>query len=120
MRSTPKGTAACRAAPEIARRIGNDSYQAKALLALWNGCFATGEVRHSLELAEEFMGVAARLGRADVPCRGTACSAPPTFIWAMLSPQGGAHGNHGRGLRSDHAWSAHMARFSFGQLASGF
>ena len=116
--STPKGTAACRAALEIARRIGNDSYQAKALLALWNGCFATGEVRHSLELAEEFMGVAARLGRADVLVGHRMLGSSNFYLGDVVTAR-----RHMETMVAGYAATthgAHMARFSFGQLASGF
>jgi hypothetical protein len=102
---------------QIARRIANDSYQVKALLALWNGCFATGEVRHSLELAEQFIVVAARLGRADVLVGHRLFGSSNFYLGDVVTAR-----RHMETMVAGYAATphgAHMARFSFGQLASG-
>jgi len=114
---TPQGTQACRAALEIARRIGDYCTQVKSLLALWNGCFANGEVRQSLGLAEEFMAVANKLGQADVLVAHRMLGSSHFYLGnvrqarkhmeIMVSGYGATHHD------------AHMARFGFGQLASG-
>jgi hypothetical protein len=115
--ATVEGNQACRAALAIAERIGDDGYQAKALLALWNGCFANGEVRLSLKLAEDFMSVAARLGQADILV-GHRMLGSSNFYLGNVEV---ARNNMeimvtGCGAASN---GAHMARFAFGQLASG-
>ena len=115
--ATPEGTRACQAARDIARRIGSDSYQAKALLALWNGCFANGEVRMSLDLAEEFMSVAARLGHADVLVGHRMLGSSSFYLGDVVTAR-----QHMETMVSGYGATthgAHMARFSFGQLASG-
>ncbi len=115
--ATPKGTAAGRAALAIARRIGNDSYQVKVLLALWNGCFVTGEVRHSLELAEEFMTVSERLGHADVLVAHRLFGSSTFYLGDVAAAR-----RHMETMVAGYeatTHDAHMARFSFGQLASG-
>ena len=45
---------ACTKALTIAERIGDLDYQMRALLALWNDCFSSGQIRRSLELAQKF------------------------------------------------------------------
>lgn len=115
--ATLQGTEACQAALEIARRIGDHSYQARALLALWNGCFANGEVRVSLDLAEEFMSVAAKLGRADVLVAHRMLGSSSFYLGdAALARKHMEIMVAGYGATSH---DAHMARFAFGQLASG-
>ena len=114
---TPQGTQACRAALEIARKIGDYGSQVKSLLALWNGCFANGEVRQSLALAQEFMTVASKLGQADVLVAHRMLGSSHFYLGnvgqarkhmeIMVSGYGATHHD------------AHLARFGFGQLASG-
>jgi predicted ATPase/DNA-binding winged helix-turn-helix (wHTH) protein len=114
---TPQGTQACRTALDIARKIGDHSSQVKSLLALWNGCFANGEVRQSLGLAQEFMTVAGKLGQADI-----------LVAHRMLGSSHFYLGNVGQarkhmeimvsGYSATHH-DAHLARFGFGQLSSG-
>jgi predicted ATPase len=114
---TPQGTKACQAALEIARKIEDYSCQARALLALWNGCFANGEVRLSLALAEEFMSVAAKLGRADVLVGHRMLGSSHFYLGnAALGRKHAEIMVAGYGATSH---DAHMARFGFGQLASG-
>lgn len=114
--STPRGTQACQAALDIAERIGDDGYQARALLALWNGCFANGEVRRSLELAERFKLVAARLGPADVLVGHRMLGSSHFYLGdAALARKHMEIMVTGYGATSH---DAHLARFAFGQLAS--
>jgi predicted ATPase len=113
---TPQGTQACRVALEIARKIGDYSNQERALLALWNGCFANGEVRHSLELAEQFMAVAAKLGPADILVAHRLLGSSYFYLGdAALGKQHMEIMVAGYGATSH---DAHMARFGFSQLAS--
>jgi predicted ATPase len=113
---TPQGTQACRTALEIARKIGDYRNQERALLALWNGCFANGEVRHSLEIAEEFMAVAAKLAPADVLVAHRLLGSSYFYLGnATLAKQ------HMEIMVADYgatSHDAHMARFGFNQLAS--
>jgi predicted ATPase/DNA-binding winged helix-turn-helix (wHTH) protein len=114
---TRQGTNACRAALEIARRLGDHSSEAKALLALWNGCFANGEVRASLELAEQFMVVAPKLGAADVFVGHRLLGSSLFYLGDVAGGRENMEimvAGYGRT-----AHDAHMARFGFGQLASG-
>ncbi len=102
---------------EIARKIGDSNYQARALLALWNGCFANGEVRASLELAEQFMAVAAKLGPADVLVGHRMLGSSHFYLGdAGLGRKHMEIMVAGYGATSH---DAHMARFAFGQQASG-
>jgi tetratricopeptide (TPR) repeat protein len=113
---TPQGTQACRTALEIARKIGDYSNQERALLALWNGCFANGEVRHSLEIAEQFMAVAAKLGPADVLVAHRLLGSSYFYLGnATVAKQ------HMEIMVADYgatSHDAHLARFGFDQLAS--
>jgi len=115
--ATPEGEHACRAALGIAERIGDDEYRAKALLALWNGCFANGQVRRSLKLAEEFMSVAARLGRADVLMGHRMLGSSNFYLGNTVTAR-----SNMEIVVAGYSAASHdppMARFAFGQLASG-
>ena len=58
---------ACTKALTIAERIGDLDYQMRALLALWNDCFSSGQIRRALELAQKFSRAAhASERRADI------------------------------------------------------
>jgi tetratricopeptide (TPR) repeat protein len=61
----PAAIEACGKALDIAVAIGNVSYQLRALLALWNGCFSNGETRKALDLAERFFQIAQSSGESD-------------------------------------------------------
>jgi predicted ATPase/DNA-binding winged helix-turn-helix (wHTH) protein len=115
---TPQGSNACRAALEIARKIGNYSNQAKALDVLWNGCFANGEVRLSLKLAEQFMSVANKLGPADVLVGHRMIGSSHFYLGDVAA--GRRHMETMVAGYGATAHEAHMARFGFGQLASAY
>ena len=57
-RAWESSTRVCERALTIAERLGDVDYQLRALLALWNGCFASGEVVKSKEIALRFHEVA--------------------------------------------------------------
>jgi len=54
----PAAIAACTRSLEIAERLDEIDYQLRALLALWNGCFANGEAREGEEIALRFRRIA--------------------------------------------------------------
>jgi predicted ATPase/DNA-binding winged helix-turn-helix (wHTH) protein len=115
--ATEEGEAACRLALAIAERIGDDGYQAKALFALWNGCFADGQVRLSLTLAEDFMSVATRLGQADVLVGHRMLGASNFYLGNVDVARRNMEIMVGSYSETSHG--GHMARFAFGQLPSG-
>ena len=113
---TPQGTQACLTALKLARKIGDYSNQERALLALWNGCFANGEVRRSLEIAEQFMEVATNLGPADTFVAHRLLGSSHFYLGnAITARQHMEIMVAGYGATSH---DAHMARFGFNQLAS--
>ncbi|QWW72580.1 winged helix-turn-helix domain-containing protein [Rhizobium sp. WYJ-E13] len=114
---TSEGTEACRKALVIAKQMGDHSHHARALLALWNGCFANGEVRQSLALAQEFMSIAIKLGHADVLVGHRMLGSSHFYLGDVAS--GRKHMEIMVAGYSATSHEGHMTRFGFGQLASG-
>lgn len=113
---TPEGTKACRTTLAIARSIGDHSSEAKALLALYNGCFAQGEFRLSLELSEQFLSVAEKLGPADVLVGYRMLGSSQFYLGDVVLAR--RHMEHVLARYGATTHAGHLARFGFGQLAS--
>jgi predicted ATPase len=114
---TDAGTDACRKALDIAKLKADHGNHARALLSLWNGCFANGEVKQSLVLAQEFMTVAIKLGQADVLVGHRMLGSSHFYLGDVAAAR--KHMEIMVAGYSATSHEAHMTRFGFGQLASG-